>query len=341
MEKLFTLPVCVLLSATLYAGEPFATYSFSSASIASLEINTIASDITLTGDAGDKTVVQVFISGNNQTEEQIKQMLDEYYTIDIRVAEGKLFAVVKHKKDIYEQPELNISFNISVPKHVSGKMNSASGNIRISGTFSDLRFNTGSGSLGIDLVSGKIFGNTGSGNIMLTNSADNIMLNTGSGNIQVNNCTDKVSLNTGSGNIQANNCDGNVMLNSGSGNVTADNINGTLKAGSGSGSIVVKDISGNLYINSASSANVSAIMKSVNECVIITSDNKNNNIRNVNLTLPSNSGYNMNVKAENLEMSGMIDFRGEMDKKTLNGTVGNGGAKIEISKSQQVNLTFN
>ena len=358
MKKLFVLSISVLISAILYASEPFATYSFQSASITELEANTIDGDIILTGDASEKTTVQVFISSNNQTDDQIKQILDEYYIIDIRVADGKLFAVVKHKKELRKQRGLNISFNISVPKHVTGKMNSASGSIRISETSGDLRFNTASGSLTVDRISGKISGNTASGSINLTNSTDNVSLNTASGNIQASNCTGNIRLNTASGNVLANGLEGNinlntasgsvnanalkgdVSLNTASGNVTADNIIGTLKAGSASGNIVLKDISGNLNISddsrrNANRGNIEVTMKSVDEYVIIS-----NNSRNVNLTVPADNGYNLNVEADKVETSGMRGFRGEMDSKSLNGTVGNGGAKIEISKSQRVNLSF-
>jgi len=364
MKKLFVLSVSVLLSAILYAGEPFATYSFPSASVTELEANTIAGNITLKGDAGEKTTVQVFISGNNQTAEQIKQMLDEYYTIDIRVANGKLFSVVKQKKNLRRQQGLNISFTISIPKHVAGKMNSASGSILISETSGDLRFNTASGSLTVDRVSGKISGNTASGSIHLTNSTDNVSLNTASGSIHVNNCTGNIQLNTASGNVRANDLEGevslnsasgsvnandlkgNISLNSASGNIAADNIIGTLKAGSASGNIVLKDISGNLNISDDSrnviasrrnviNGNIDVTMKSVDEYVIIS-----NNSRSVNVTLPVDNGYNLNVNVKKVETSGMRGFHGEMDNKTLNGTVGNGGAKIEISKSQQVNLFF-
>jgi len=383
MKKLFLISVSVLLSAVLYASEPFATYSFPSASITELEANTIVGNITLTGNADENTIVEVFVSGNNQRmdDSSIKEMLDEYYTIEVRVANGKLYAVIKHKNE-RRQPRrgLNISFIISVPSHVSGTMNSASGSIRISDTSGNLRFNTGSGSLTIDRISGRISGNTGSGGIHLanSNSTENVSLNTGSGSIQANNSTGNVSLNTGSGSVRANdlggnislnsgsgsvqasNCTGNVSLNtgsgsvrassiegeislnSGSGNVTADNINGTLKAGSGSGNIVLKDISGNLSIvdnsrgnNNRRSGNIEVSMKLVAEYVIIS-----NNSRNVDLTLPADKGYNLNVTAENVNTSGMRGFRGEMDRSTLNGTLGTGAAKIEINKTQRVNLSF-
>lgn len=361
MKKLFLLSISVLLSVTLYAGEPFATYSFSSTSITKFEASTIAGNITLTGDAGEKATVQVFISGNNQTDEQIKQILDEYYIVDVSVANGKLFAVVKHQKELRRQQELDISFTINVPKHVAGKMNSASGNISINETSGDIDFNTASGSLMIERVSGKISGNTASGNINLTNSTNNISLNTANGNVSVNNCTGNIHLNSANGNLLANNIEGNISLNTANGtvkvsdikgdinlntangNVTANNIAGTLNAGSASGNMVLKDISGNLNIKNASkgnnnkknTGNIDVTMIHVDKYVVIS-----NNSTNVNLTLPAKNGYKLNVNAEKVEVSGIMDFSGKKDMKTLVGNVGSGGAKIEISKTQQVNIVF-
>ena len=383
MKKLFVLLVSVLLSANLYASEPFARHTFPSASIAELETSTIAGNITLTGDAGTNTIVEVFVSSNDRrmNDSSIKEMLDEHYTIDVRVANGKLFAVVKHKNERSSPRQgLNISFVISAPRQVSGTMNSASGSIQINDASGNLRFNTGSGSLTIDRVSGGISGNTGSGSINLTNSnsTDNVSLNTGSGSIrasnstgnirlntgsgsvrandlggsvsmntgsgsvQAENCTGSISMNTGSGSVRASNLGGDISMNSGSGNVTADNISGNVKAGAGSGNIVLRDISGNLSIvdnssrnNNRRNGNIDVTMKSVAEHVTIS-----NNSRTVSLTLPAASGYNLNVRAHNVRTSGMSGFRGEMNSETLNGTLGNGGAKIEISNTKRVNLSF-
>ena len=56
--------------------------------------------------------------------------------------------------------------------------------------------------------------------------------------------------------------------------------------------------------------------------------------------MPVENGYNLNISVEKVKVSGMKGFNGEMDKKTLKGNVGNGGAKIEINNTQQINLTF-
>ena len=344
MKKLLVLLISVLLNASLYADEPFETYNFPSSSITKFEINTIDGNITLTGVDSEKATVEVFINGKNKTADEMKQMLAEFYTIDISVVSGKMLAVVKHKNKL-RSSKLNISFIISIPKHVSGKMNSASGNIRISETSGDLSVNTASGSVTVDHVSGKISGNTASGNINLSNSTGKLSLNIASGDLYANSCTGSISVNVASGNISANKLEGDISFNTASGNLTADNIIGNLKASSASGNIVLKDISGNLAIKDGSKrnnerinnnrGNIDITMKSVDKHVIIS-----NNSAEVNLTLPADNGYSLNVIADKIETSGMKDFHGEMDSKTLNGTVGSGCAKIEINKSQKVNLSF-
>jgi len=67
---------------------------------------------------------------------------------------------------------------------------------------------------------------------------------------------------------------------------------------------------------------------------------KLSNSGNVNLSLPANNGYQLKVKANKIDTSNLKDFRGNMDSKSLDGTVGNGGAKIEINTSQRASLKF-
>ena len=49
----------------------------------------------------------------------------------------------------------------------------------------------------------------------------------------------------------------------------------------------------------------------------------------------------MNIKASNkVSASGLKDFRGNTDTKSMEGTVGNGGPEINVKSSQQVRLSF-
>jgi len=339
MKKLSVILISVILYANLFANDqqkdPFMFYAFPAASIKSVDANTTSGSITISGNATTMAVVEVYVSRDEWSSEKIKQTLEENYTIDIKVESEKLYAVVKQKNSRFNwsQQGLNISFKIFVPKEVNSILNTASGTIQISNLSGSLRFNTASGSLAVNNVSGKVSGNTASGSITLSDSNDNISMNTASGSITVKDCNGNIKLNTASGSIRANDLNGNVDLNTASGSITAGNLQGNIKTESSSGSIKIDGISGNLTAE-AKSGSITVVMESVSEYVRLS------NSGNTSLSLPAGKGYDLNVKANKVETSGLKDFRGNMANDRLEGAVGNGGAEIEIKKSQRASLSF-
>jgi len=75
-------------------------------------------------------------------------------------------------------------------------------------------------------------------------------------------------------------------------------------------------------------------IKSANDYV------KLSNSGSINLSLPAGKGYHLNVRANKIETSGLKDFRGNMENKNIEGTVGKGGAEINVKSSQRVRLSF-
>jgi len=67
---------------------------------------------------------------------------------------------------------------------------------------------------------------------------------------------------------------------------------------------------------------------------------KLSNSWNIQLTLPAGKGYNLNVKASKIETSGLKDFHGTMESSNIQGTVGTGGADINLKSSQRISLSF-
>ena len=61
---------------------------------------------------------------------------------------------------------------------------------------------------------------------------------------------------------------------------------------------------------------------------------------NINLSVPVERGYDMKASAQRIETSGLANFSGKMDNKNLDGRISNGGAKIELSTSGRVSLSF-
>jgi hypothetical protein len=161
MKNLFVLSVSILFSVHFCVNaqpkEPYVTRSFPAASIKEVIANTSGGGIILNGNAASEAVVEMFVSTNNSNnsqnslldrfldfflsresdqknkpDEQIKQKLEENYTIDIKLEDGNLYVVAKPKISNNNRSGLRISFKISVPKQVNSNLQTSGGSIQIS-----------------------------------------------------------------------------------------------------------------------------------------------------------------------------------------------------------------
>ena len=314
---------------------PYITRTFASSSIKEVEVTTSGGSLIVTGDTGSQAIVEVYVSRDDWPTERIKQVLEENYTIDIKVEKGKLFAAAKQKRSItnWNRDGLSISFKIIVPKQVNSNLQTSGGSIQISNLSGLQNFKTSGGSLMIQSTSGNTVGSTSGGSITVLGSKDNIDLKTSGGSITAKDCSGKIILKTSGGSLNMNNLSGNVNASTSGGSITAADVNGTIKTGTSGGSVRLSGISGNVDA-STSGGSMDVKLKSVNDYV------KLSNSGNISLTLPSGKGYNLNVKANNVETSGMKDFRGSMERKSIEGSIGKGGAEINVKSSQRVQLSF-
>jgi len=311
------------------------TRDFPAASIKAVEAATSGGSLTLTGDAGSQATVEVQVSRNNWSDEKIQQILDDNYTIDIRVDNGTLYAIAKQKSGFsgWNNQGLSISFKISVPEQVNSQLNTSGGSIQISHLSGSQSFKTSGGSLAIDNVSGTIDGKTSGGSITVSNSKDNIDLKTSGGSMEASNCSGTISMETSGGSLNLNNLNGTINATTSGGSISASAISGTFKIGTSGGSVNLDDISGNLEA-STSGGDMNVKIKSTGDYV------KLSNSGNLNLTLPAGKGYNLDVKGNNVKATGLQSFRGSQDDRSLTGTEGNGGTEISAKSSQRVRLTF-
>jgi len=341
MKKLFTLFISVFLSASLFTAyaqkqekTPFMTRSFPSSSIREVEATTAGGSLTLTGDAGSETVVEVYISHSNWSAKKINQIF-ESYTIDVKVTDGKLHVAAKPKKNIitWGQKGLNISFKIIVPKQVNSNLQNSGGSIRLSNLAGSQNFKTSGGSLTVENVAGIINGATSGGSISVTGSKDDINLKTSGGSITAKDCSGSINLATSGGSIRINNINGTVKAATSGGSITANDIKGTIAAGTSGGSVKLNDISGNVDAHT-SGGNIDVKMNAVSNYV------KLSNSGNINLSIPAGTTCNLQVKANRIETSGIKDFHGNTESRSIEGNIGNGGPEITVKSSQRVRLLF-
>jgi len=339
MKKLFVVCISVLLNANLFANDqqkdPFLTRSFPASSIKTVEATTSGGSITVSGNTATEAVVEVYVSRDKWSAEKIKETLDENYTLEIKVESGKLLVSAKSKKTIsnWNLNGLNISFKISVPKQINSNLQTSGGSISISNLTGAQDFKTSGGSMTVEDVSGNIKGRTSGGSITVTNVKDNIDLSTSGGSITAKDCSGKISMKTSGGSLKMSNLNGDVNATTSGGSVSAKDVKGTLKTGTSGGSVTLDGISGSVDART-SGGSINVTMEAVSEYV------KLSNSGNINLTLPANKGYNLKLRGTKVETSGLKDFRGNMDSRNLDGTVGNGGADVEIKTSARASVTF-
>lgn len=207
MKKLFVLFISILLSTNLFSQDncQIKSYSISEESVKAVKANTVNGNITVNGDATTQVIVEMCVTQGNgrrnkKKDAEIWQMLEELYTIDIRIEGEKLYVVAK-KKDEKNRKELIISFKISVPQQIDGYLR------------------TINGSLKVENVSGKIVGNTVNGSINVTNANDDIVMSTVNGSITAKECNGKIVLSTVNGNVNTSDISGDISANTVNGRI--------------------------------------------------------------------------------------------------------------------------
>jgi len=343
MKKLIVFIISVLLSAgcstvrTQSRGNdvPFITREFSASSIKEVESSTLGGSLILTGNAGSKARVEVYVSHDNWSADKIKQVFDANYDLNIKVESGKLYVEAKPKRNMsdWNQNGLNISLKISVPKQINSNLQTTGGSIRITDLSGSQNFKTTGGSLSVENVSGNITGSTSGGSITVSKSKDNIDLSTSGGSVTANDCSGKIDLKTSGGSLNMNNLEGTVSATTSGGSITANDIKGNIKTGTSGGSMNLSGISGNLEAyTTGGSMNVK--IKSVSNYV------KLSNSGNINLTLPEGKGFNLNLMANRIGTTGYKNFNGHSDDNSMVGTISGGGPEINVKSSQGIRLSF-
>ena len=307
------------------------------------------------------------------SQEEIEQYIDENFHLKIGVENGKLYAEAKPKSKMIDlkQYDFSISFKISVPKKVNSNLDTNNGNIQIDGLSGKHNLKTGFGYFSVKKIIGSVTGTTANGNILITNTRANVDLRTGFGWISAKNCKGKTSLKTASGSvkfdkmdgiidvstgfgylsvanivgsitgkttngsIEIKNCNADIDLSTNYGYISAKDCSGALKLKTTNGNVVLDGISGNLNaITSFGTMNVTMI--SSVESVILSSGKGN-----IKLTLPFDLCYDLNVKAYSVETVGMQNyFSGNMNIGSLVGTIGNGGAQVDVKTPWRATLAF-
>jgi hypothetical protein len=317
--------------------EPYQVKSLANSGINQVFVNTSGGSITVTGVDPSQARIEVYINPNNNSnvsKEELKQRLDENYTLEISDNNHELRATAKSKKNNMDwRKAVSVSFSVYVPKLAATNLATSGGSIKLANLTGEQNFATSGGSLNLTNLSGKIKGRTSGGSINVEGCKKDIDLVTSGGSITASNCEGNLSLVTSGGSLKLNNLNGNVMATTSGGSVSGNNITGALNASTSGGSVNLKEMACNIE-SSTSAGSIHVDMKAVGKYVKL-----NTSAGNIDIKMPL-QGLNLDLKGSKVNaVTGNFDGIKEKDK--VEGKLNGGGVGVQAHASNgSVSLTF-
>jgi uncharacterized protein involved in outer membrane biogenesis len=336
---LFLAIICCITTVNAQDKQPYLVKSLSGENINSAQLTASGGSIHVTGVNASEARLEVYVTANNNqhlSKEELKQRLDEYYTLDISVSNNKLIASVKQKSfiNINWKKSVNVSFKAYLPVNVTTDIETSGGSISLSNLNGEQNFKTSGGSISVSNVKGKMKGKGSGGSIHIINASNDIDLRTSGGSIDAKECTGNITLKTSGGSIILNDMDGTINAQTSGGSIHADNVKGDLVTGTSGGSIKLS----NMYCSveaQTSGGGIEAFLKDAAKPVKL-----KNSGGSISLQLPANKGYNLDLAGNKINME-MKNFSGSVDDKSVEGKINGGGTSIEArSRGGKINVTF-
>ncbi len=304
---------------------PFITKSLSGSGIKEMEVRTSGGSISVTGSAADARV-EVYVQPNNNrslSKDEIQRRLDQHYELSVEVKGSKLYATAK-RKDQDNNESLSIGFRIYVPREVSSDLNTSGGSIHLAHLSGTQNFNTSGGSIHVDDLTGKTKGSTSGGSIHVSNSKDNINLQTSGGSIHADKCSGNINLQTSGGSLDLDDLSGTIKATTSGGSISGSDIAGELNTATSGGSIHLSKLTCSLE-TSTSAGSIHVDFSKLGSYVKI-----NNSGGNIDLTLPSGKGLNLNLHGRKIQTGTLSNFNGNTDEQSVRGQVNGGGVPVNV-----------
>ncbi len=246
-----------------------------------------------------------WLSGLSDAKEKVRQ-LEENPPIE---QSGNSLRI-GHIEDKSLSRNISISYEIVVPAETQLNSRTGSGSQSIFGIQGPLNVKAGSGSLTIEDIGDRVEATTGSGSIEVESVKGGLHAHAGSGSISVDEVSGAQDIHTGSGRVVLSRVDGNIEVKTGSGSVKAREVIGSLRVKTGSGSIRAQgDIDGEWRLNTSSGS--------------------------ATVGLPEDASFDIYCRTSSggIHTDYPVTVQGKLSKKKLEGTVGAGGNKLEVTTS--------
>ncbi|TKJ33743.1 hypothetical protein CEE39_03415 [bacterium (candidate division B38) B3_B38] len=206
---------------------------------------------------------------------------------------------------------VSVNYNLTIPNRASLKANSISGDIGIGRIGGDARLKTISGDVIAREIGGEAELESVSGDITVAEAAKSLNCNTVSGDVEVTSVNAGARIKSVSGDVTLTGCRWNAEAESVSGDIELRDITGARR-------VRAKSVSGDIdYIGTIESGGRYTL---------------NSHSGDITFSVPENSSFELEVKTFSGEIDTAFPIRiiGKQKKRTLSGTVGEGGAWVEL-----------
>jgi DUF4097 and DUF4098 domain-containing protein YvlB len=312
--------------------EPYLTRSLTKAAIKNVFVTTSGGSISVNGTNAAEARIEVYVRPNNDrgyiSKEELKQRLDENYTLEITDSNNELHAKAKSKQNNMDwRNSVSISFKIYVPKMVATNLTTSGGSIKLADITGDQNFTTSGGSLHVTNLSGKIKGRTSGGSIHVDGSKEDIDLVTSGGSITASSCEGRINLVTSGGSLKLSQLKGNINATTSGGSVNGNNISGELSTSTSGGSISLTQLACSVE-GSTSAGSITAQFNALGKYVKL-----NTSAGSINLKMPSQKGLDLDLRGNRVSAKLNGGFQGTNEKDRIEGKLNGGGVPVSANAS--------
>ncbi len=315
--------------------KPYMVKTFTANAIKNLKMNTSGGSLSVTGTTDAEARIEVYIRGNNGNDELSKEDLEERlqnYELSVSQDGNIIVAFAKNKTNNWGKKSLSIGFKAFVPENITTDLNTSGGSISVKG------------------ITGNAVGRTSGGSISVVKCKNKIALKTSGGSISADNCSGEIDLSTSGGSISAADLDGTIDLRTSGGSISLDNLKGNTKAITSGGSIKATELRGESVVKTSGGsialreiygtldAATSAGSMDVEIMELGKSLNLSVSSGGMTVKMPLNKGMNLDCSAQKVNIEGLKNFDGEIDKAYVKGKLNGGGIPVNMKVSSG-NLT--
>lgn len=315
--------------------KPYLVKTFSANAIKNLKMTTSGGSLSVAGTTASEARIEVYVRGNNGNDEISKSDLEERlqnYELNVSQDGNTIIAFAKNKTNNWGKKSLSIAFKAFVPENITTDLNTSGGSISVRG------------------ITGNAVGRTSGGSISVVKCKNKIALKTSGGSISADNCSGDINLSTSGGSISAADLDGTIDLRTSGGSISLDNLKGNTKAITSGGSIKATELRGESMVKTSGGSialreiygTLDATASAGSMDVEIMELGKYLNLSvssgGLNVKMPMNKGMNLDCTAQRVNIEGLKNFDGEIDKAYVKGKLNGGGIPVNMKVSSG-NLT--